>query len=410
MLFVAKIIFWCSVLALAHTYIFYPRLMQWLSRGQKLNTDCYAPDDPQLPVVSVLMSLYNEERVIAEKLSSLAAIDYPSDKLFIYIGSDCSNDQTAPLVEAFQRNIGNATLQPEQFHFQHFTQRRGKPPVINDLSRLALSRHPASPNHVLLMTDASVMLLPDTLYKLVRHFRNLKIGTVDAHMRTTGLRQEGISRSENLYLTTEVQLKHWESLAWGKMMGPFGGCYALRSDLFELVPPNSLVDDFYLVFRILERDYAVINDLEAVCYEGATHRVSDEYRRKKRIAAGSFQNLARFRRWVMPPVTQLGFAFFSHKVLRWYGGFFMFFAWSSSALLAFTNPFYQYLFIIQNLGIAAVLGINFLVSRWKIKPVWPFSIIRNVAYFLAMNVALMDGFFKWQRGIRDNSWQRTARE
>lgn len=153
----------------------------------------------------------------------------------------------------------------EQLHFLPYELRRGKPPVINDLAQEAMAMQPAGENHVLVLTDASVILEPDTLFHLVKHYKNKQIGVVDAFMHSAGLRQEGISQSEHRYMSGEVQLKWAEGRLWVKIIGPFGGCYALRSDLFEPVPPNSLVDDFYLVFRALEKDYSAINEPLAVC-------------------------------------------------------------------------------------------------------------------------------------------------
>lgn len=398
MIVVAKIVFWVCVLALAHSYVFYPWLMQLLARGKKPNAQVFAPDADALPFVTVLMSVYNEEKVIAQKLDSLRRLDYPAEKLRIFIGSDCSDDGTNALVQA-------AAAQFPGLLFFPFSQRRGKPPVINELAAKALENTPAGSGHVFLMTDASVMLQPDTVYQLVKHFRHPRMGAVDAYMQSTGLRGEGISRSEERYLGREIRLKYHESLVWGQMIGPFGGCYALRSDLFEPVPPNSLVDDFWLVFRVLEKGFWAINDLDAVCHEGATHRVRDEFRRKKRIAAGSFQNLARFRRWVLPPLTTLGFAFFSHKVLRWFGGFFIALSWLACAWLATDSAFYRWTFVAFTAGMIGLPLLNFLFNRLKIN----FLPVKNMSYFLAMNAALVAGFFKWQKGIRDNTWQRTTR-
>lgn len=399
-LLLLQIIFWVCVLALAHTYVFYPVLVKWLSHGKQPNRLVFAPGDPDLPQVSVLMSVYNEEKVIREKLESLVALQYPKEKLRFWIGSDCSDDQTEAIISDFAEKNAGASM-----HFFPFAQRRGKPPVVNDLARMALEATAASGAHLLLLTDASVILQADTLFHLVKHFKNPDIGVVDAHMRTAGLRSEGISRSEDRYLGGEVQLKHGEGLLWGQMIGPFGGCYALRSNLFEPVPPNSLVDDFWLVFRVLERGFKAINDLEAVCYEGATHRVRDEYRRKKRIAAGSFQNLARFRRWVLPPLTTLGFAFFSHKVLRWFGGFFIVFSFLACGMLALWNQFYAGVFLAMTFALLGIPLLDGLLSRLR----RPFLPVKNAAYFLAMNMALIEGFFKWRRGIRENTWQRTNR-
>jgi len=434
----AQAVFWGSMLAMLHTYLFYPLLMRMLARNKRLNTTLFTPDDPDMPVVSVLMSVYNEERVIGEKIYSLTKLNYPPEKLRIYVGSDCSTDRTNDLV-AHCFDIDFPLLHA---HFSLFKNRRGKPPVINDLAARAQAdfeqiyqpafakaiagkpetlqpsnqkpsnqkpsnQKPSNPKHIFLLTDASVMLEPDTLYHLVRHFKNDRIGVVDANMRSKGVREQGISRSEARYLSGEVMLKHREGLVWGTMIGPFGGCYALRAELFEPIPPRSLVDDFWLVFRVLERGFQAINDLDAVCYEGATHRVSDEYRRKKRIAAGSFQNLARFRRWVLPPVTRLGFAFFSHKVLRWFGGFFLLLMLLSAGFLGLENLFYRGVFWLLFCGIAGTFLLHLAQNRLLAKPI---PLLKNLAYFLAMNVALTDGFFKWLCGIRDNTWQRTNRE
>lgn len=408
----AQIVFWGSMLAMLHTYLFYPLLLRLLARGKRPNGLVYAPDDPELPVVSVLMAVHNEERVVGEKIYSLTKLRYPPEKLRIYIGSDDSSDRTNDLVaHAF-----DVDFPLPHAHFSLFRQRRGKPPVINDLAARALAdfrecyppenaRPPRQ--HILLLTDASVILEPDTLYHLARHFRDDRIGVVDANMRSKNLRAQGISRSEERYLNGEVLLKHREGLVWGMMMGPFGGCYALRADLFEPIPRNTLVDDFWLVFRALERGYEAVNDLEAVCYEGATHRVSDEYRRKKRIAAGSFQNLARFRRWVLPPFTRLGFAFFSHKVLRWFGGFFLLLLLLSAGFLALEHPGYRIAFGMMIVGTAVVYLLDWVQDRILTEPFRP---LKNIAYFLTMNAALVDGFFKWLRGIRGNTWERTTRE
>ncbi len=386
------------VAALLHTYVLYPILVRLAAANLPGNQIQFAPNAPNLPRVTVLMSLHNEEKVIAEKMRALHALRYPEALIRFYIGSDASSDQTNAIVADFAQK-------DPRIQFFPFAVRRGKPPVINELAARALTDYPAGIEHVFLLTDASAMPEPDALWRLIQHFKNPQIGVVDAHMRGAGLRREGISRSEAQYLSGEVLLKHAEGKLWGKMIGPFGGCYALRSDLFEPVPPNSLVDDFYLVFRVLERGYAAINELEAVCYEGATHRMRDEFKRKKRIAAGNFQNLARFRRWVFRPFSALGFAFISHKILRWLGGFFIAAAWLSCAWLAFQNQFFQVVFWLFSFALFGVPLLDRLAQSLRIQ----LPVLKHLAYFLAMNAALIAGFVKWRRGVRDNVWERTER-
>ena len=60
------------------------------------------------------------------------------------------------------------------------------------------------------MTDASVMLETETLFELVKHFKNEEIMIVDSNMVNIGMKTEGISRLENQYISSEVGLKIWK--------------------------------------------------------------------------------------------------------------------------------------------------------------------------------------------------------
>ena len=396
---VGWIIFSLSFLALAHSYVFYPLLLKWLAQGKTNNTNVFAPDDSNLPFVTVIMSLYNEEKVIGPKLETLLRQRYPTDKYNIIIGSDGSGDRTNEIVA--QRVAGSASV-----HFFPFEQRLGKPEVINHLVRLSLERRPAGPDHVFLVTDASVMLREEVVFHLAKHFRNPQIAVVDAFMTHTGLEDAGISRSEDRYISGEVRLKHLESIVWRKMIGPFGGCYALRSDYFSPVPSNFLVDDFFITMRAFERGAQAINEPLAVCHEPVSHEWREEYRRKARISAGNFQNMLLFRRLWWPPFTALSFAFFSHKILRWLGPFFLLGMALGMALVVWQgNYFSRILFLC---GTVAALLAPLADVALKRMGVHVF-LLRNLRYFLLMNIALFQGFFKFLKGIRSNVWEPTKR-
>jgi hypothetical protein len=157
--------------------------------------------------------------------------------------------------------------------------------------------------------------------------------------------------------------------------------------------------------RLLERDFWAISEPKARCSERATHALADEYRRKKRIAAGSFQNLVRFRKHILPPTSRLGFLFFSHKILRWFGGFLMLFAWISAGILASKSIFFQMVFGLISVVFLCIPLLYFLCNLLKINVLW----LRSLTYFLVMNIALMNGFFQFCRGIRTNIWTPTKR-
>ena len=206
------------------------------------NQQFYEGQDP-LPNVSIIMSLYNEEKVIQEKLERLLALEYPTEKIKMYIGSDCSSDRTNEIVQSF----ANANAQIQFFPFK---ERRGKPGVVNDIADAALEERGKSADHIFLVTDANVMPEASTLKNLVRHFKNEDIALVDSNMVNVGMKAEGISKSEKQYVSNEVQMKNWEGKIWKKMIGPFGGFYVIRSNYFSKVPPRYLVDDFLSLIHI----------------------------------------------------------------------------------------------------------------------------------------------------------------
>jgi len=369
-----------------------------MAKGKVLPIPAYYPAE-ECPEVIVLMAAYNEEAVIEQKLESLQALNYPKEKIRILIGSDNSSDATNELVKKMA-----ATDSRIQLHA--FTDRNGKPKIINRLVEALKKEQKLTPDLLFLMTDASVMLLPDTLRNLVRHMRDQNIALIDTHLQSQPAGKAGIAVSEGRYVSGEVMLKHRESLLWKRMIGPFGGCYLLRSSYYATVPPKFLVDDFYIAMKVFEQGGGAINDLEAQCYETSSDEISEEYRRKARIGAGNFQNLQTFKHLLWSGDLPLAFAFTSHKILRWKGPFFIIFAFLSSGILALMgNLFYLALFLIQ-IGVWIILPLADLIL-WKLNI--HIKLLRNLRYFLFMNLALLNGFFKYLNGIKTNVWQPTKR-
>lgn len=357
-------------------------------------------EEDELPRVSVLMSLYNEESVIAEKLESLTGVDYPEDKICFFIGSDCSGDQTNDIVQNFAKGHSNIRFFP-------FKERRGKASVVNDLVDSAYNIWKKDKDHIIIITDASVMLRKEVIINLVRHFKNPEIDLVDAHMVHFGMSKESISETENQYISSEVQLKYREGLLWKAMIGPFGGCYAVRSTHFSKIPANRLVDDFYIAMKVFEKGGGAINDLEAVCEEAVSHDLWVEYKRKARIAAGSFQNMLSFVKLWWPPFKPLQFAFFSHKILRWLGPFFLLFQLISSGYLGYSgNQLYELLFYCQLAVLVGIPVVDFIFKKLNINVLY----FRHIAYFVFMNIALFQGFFKYAKGIKSGTWSPTKRQ
>jgi len=383
------IIFWTSIFLLLYSYILYPALLRVFSCRKQSNRIIYS-ENGDLPDISIIMSVYNEEKVLENKINSIYNTSFPIGKMEVLIGSDGSNDRTEEILSNMKKKFTN-------FSFYHSNTRKGKPNVLNDLVSKAKG-------DILILTDANVLLNESTITGLVRHFKNPEIGLVDSRMVNTGIKKNGISRQESAYISMEVKLKHREGLIWGTMMGPFGGCYAMRKNLFIPVPENFLVDDFFLNLNVLKNRKKSINDMKVSVSEDVSDILLEEFRRKKRIAAGSFQNLSHYAGLLWPPYTGLSFSFISHKILRWFGPLFLILIIISNAFIFMRNEVYIYSIYLVGILITITI-IDLIVSRFN-KHI---AFFRYVTHFFSMNLALSLGLIFFLKGIKTNVWEPTKR-
>ena len=392
------LVFWLSLVLLLHTYLFYPLLMRLFStlKGKAAHTKDPAP--AALPHLSILMAAYNEEKVIREKLESIFSSDYPAEKIEVIVGSDASTDQTNTIVRSFSK-----------VRLVEFRERSGKVKIINQL--VSMSRH-----DLLILTDANVLFDRNTLKHLARHFSDPATGLVDTLMINTNQHGTGVSHAESTYIRGESGIKRDEGNVFGTMIGPFGGCFAVRRSFFEPVPEHFLVDDFYISMKVLEKGGRTFSDPNAIAYEKVPSDWKVEFRRKIRIATGSFQNLLAFFPLLFR-FDAVAFCFFSHKVLRWKGPFLMILLFFSNLGLLLTSPnqfrfeslshwmqpyplfflwicFVPFLFLLDL--ILKAIGIRFVLTRL-------------ITHFLTTNLAIFIGFFRFLKGVRSSIWQPTAR-
>jgi len=385
----ANILFWLCALAIFHSYVLFPLILQLLGaiRRRKL----VSPVEVQAPpFISILLSAYNEEDVIEEKIRSVFNTSFPVSQFELILGSDNSSDRTPEIIEKL-------ALEFPTIRFFRFNERQGKPNVINKLAE-------AANGDILVLTDANVIFDQDTLTQITLPFGDQKIGLVDTQMINLGMKREGISFQEKAYISREVKIKHLESILWGVMMGPFGGCFAIRKRLFVPIPQNFLVDDFFLNMQVFKSGYQAVNNPDARVYEDVSNDLSIEFNRKIRIATGNFQNLSHFVKLLSPARPALAFCFLSHKVLRWLGPVFLLLSFVSLVYLSTVSPVYLS-FLIVFLGALLIPAVDYLLKKLNLH----FRILRFVTHFLGMNLALILGMARYLKGVKTNVWQPTKR-
>jgi len=387
---ICVIIFSISTLCLLHSYLFFPLLLDLLSNQKKLKGPVFNETDNDLPAISILLAVYNEEKVIEEKIRSTFKTSYPNEKIEFLIGSDASTDHTNEIIRRY------VSLYP-QVKLIEFEGRTGKSGIINRLAEMAK-------NEIFILTDANVFFKESTIYQLVKRYKDRAIALVGGNIQNMRFKKDGISLQEKSYLSRENKIKYQEGVLWGAMIGAFGGCYSVRSASFAPVPRNFFMDDFYITMHVLENGGKTINELDALCYEDVSNKISEEFRRKVRISIGNFQNFGRFARLLWPPWKGSAFAFWSHKVFRWLGPFFLLFMLVSSGYLGMQTIFFKLLFLGQVLLMLLPVA-DVILKRLNIHV----SLLRFISHFYLMNLALLIGFIKYAKGVESNVWKPTQR-
>ena len=385
--------FWLAVGCIVYTYAGYPVLLMALAALKQLRGDLRFLSagesrrngaEVDLPTVAVLVAAHNEELHIEQRIRNLLALDYPAERLRIYVGSDGSDDATEALAAPF---VG------ERVVWRGFAQRRGKPSVINDLAALATE-------DVLVFTDANTQFSAGAVKSLVRHLRDPAVGCVRGELRLQA--RDGAENQDHIYWRYERMLKFFEGRL-GALIGANGGVYALRREQYRAIPSDTVVDDFWISMELVRGGRRCAYDPEAVAWEDVPERIGDEFARRVRIGTGNYQALRNFWTMLDPRRGFIALTFFSHKFLRWLVPHFMILAAIANFALV-GNPLYTGLLTAQVVFYGLAL-LGYRRSRNGLTP----ALLRMPLFFVSMNLALLFGFWKYLTGNRTGSWARTAR-
>jgi len=385
-----QFLFWACLFLIIYAYLLYPVVLFAAWVGSQIRRDLgYLAGRQErrsrplpaaeLPALTMLVPAYNEEAHLLDKLANLSELDYPADKLQVIFISDASTDNTNQILSGAQQSNVEVIFLPE---------RGGKPSALNQ--GVLRARH-----ELLIFSDAATLFAPDALRTLVRHFSDPEVGAVCGALQFRGSKES--QQTEGVYWGYESMLRLMESRL-GATLTASGAIFALRRCCYAALAADTVIEDFVIPMNARRLGYRVLYDPEAVATEFAAASVSGEFRRRVRLAIGSFRNLASFLRIPLPTFTRV--AFLSHKVLRWMVPFLLIGVLLSNAFL-YANGFYRAALIGQLLFYFwAALGFLFREPMQKIR-------YGLVGYFLLlMNVAFLVGFFRFVFGKHQATWER----
>ena len=390
---VIEILFWIGIGIVFYTYLGYGIVLYLMVKIKELFVKPRSPRLPEpLPEATLLIAAYNEEAIVASKMVNCRQLDYPADKLRLVWITDGSNDNTNERLKEYPEVT--VLYQPR---------RQGKTAALNRAI-------PYVKTPYVIFTDANTMLNKGAIKEIIRQFSDPRVGCVAGEKRVEIQAEQGATAGEGIYWKYESALKRLDYRLYSTV-GAAGELFAIRTSLFEQMPPDTLLDDFILSLRIVMRGYTIAYCADAYAVENGSADMREEEKRKVRIAAGGLQSVRRLRALLNPfRYGVFSFQYISHRVLRWsLTPVLLFLLLPLNAILIFTTDrplLYAVIWLLQTL-FYLMASLGYYLSTKHIKN----KILFVPYYFLFMNINVIRGFnyLRKRRGQTGGAWEKARR-
>ncbi|GIW56815.1 MAG: hypothetical protein KatS3mg082_3219 [Nitrospiraceae bacterium] len=369
-----------SVAWLAYTFLVYP-LAMWLVARRVPNGFSSATPCFDFPAVALVISAYNEQEVIARKLANALSLDYPEDRLSIWVSSDGSTDGTNAVVEEYAR------ISP-RIHLVAYAHNRGKTRALLD----TLQRLPSSVQ-VVVFSDANSMYRTDALKMLVRHFHDPTVGCVAGELRYQS------RKAEREYRGYENRIKRAQS-ALGVPVTAEGSIFAVRRELVPKLDPSSL-EDMVIPLRVAAKGHKVVYEPRAVSEESFNMSLSAQWRRRFRITNRAVRALRTVPEFVnLFRGGKYAFHFVSHRVMRWGAPFALVGVLVGLGGLWVTGGRYSRPALAVLVGTSALGALGLALETFGRGP----RVLRLAGAFLWHSSAILAGVVSAWLGVRVQRW------
>jgi poly-beta-1,6-N-acetyl-D-glucosamine synthase len=378
---IALAVFWIALCFVVYTYAGYPALLYILTCW------CRAPvgkDAGHVPFVSFLIVAHNEEKVIARKLRNCLAFDYPADHLQINVASDGSTDDTNDIVRGFHEK-GVALLA--------FPKRMGKAHTLNQAIPLCQA-------DIVVLSDARQMFAPTAVRELVANFADPGIGAVTGDLQFEPSPQNKNGEQIGLYWRYEKWIRTLQS-RYNSTTVVTGAIYAIRKPLFRSIPRTCIADDLAVPMTVVMQGYRVIFDPSAKASDRYSRTFHEEFQRRVRTIAGSYQYLLQTPKVLSPKTNGIWFDFLSHKVCRIVAPFAL--CGMLAANMALLTLPYRVVLVLQlAFYSAAGLGAMLATSKGGRVP----KVLSAPHTFVMLNLAAAVALFRLLAGSQTNLWEK----
>lgn len=385
-------IFWLSVIFIVYTYFGYPILLTIIAklRGRNVNKR------DNIQSVSMIITAYNEEKNIRNKLENVMNLDYPPDKFEVIVVSDASTDKTDEIVHEFEtqshaQNISHISVVP--IRLIRMQKRGGKAQALNFAAQEAKG-------DIIVLSDTRQLYDKNAISELVNNFNDPSVGAVSGELYLENPEGGGVGEGVGMYWKYEKLIRKMESRLYSTS-GATGAIYAIRKELFKPIPNDTILDDVVIPMNIVLNGYRVVFDDKACAYDRVANTAKQELTRKIRTLCGNYQIMFRMPQLLNPFRNKVFFQIVSHKFFRLFVPFALIFTLISSIFLA-KFSFYKIMLILQ-----VMMYLSALIGHFLVKKPSFISRLFGIPYtFIVLNYAALAGLYRFITQKQNVAWER----
>ncbi|MEX5263349.1 bifunctional polysaccharide deacetylase/glycosyltransferase family 2 protein [Kocuria sp. CPCC 205231] len=272
-------LFWFGIGSLTLMSAFYVVLALIGHRRQTRRTWPELPED-RLPLVSVILPVFNEEPVIARTLAALRASDYPN--LEVIAVDDGSTDRTLAIMREHAASWPALTV---------ITQPNGGKSIASNHGIMAAR------GEIVVTLDGDTLFEPQTVRMFARHFyaqdAKRPVGAVAGHVKV-GNRTGLLTMWQSLeYISGICVTRMGEGVAGAISIVP-GACAAWRKEALQAAggySHDTLAEDADLTMTLQKLGWAVVQENRAVAWTEAPMTVRGLAKQRLRWTYGNLQAL-----------------------------------------------------------------------------------------------------------------------
>ena len=260
----------------------------------------YKKAAPYMPRVAIVVPAWNEGAVIGQSIERLMALEYPRDRLRVYVVDDASTDNTPEVV------LAKAALYPGNvFHLRRAKGGEGKAHTLNHGIEQVLKEDWME---ALLIMDADVIYEPNSLRRMTRHLADPKVGSVSAYIREGSRDKNYLTRFIGLeYILSQPAARRAQNVLGAQACLAGGAQLHSRENLLAIggrIDTSSLAEDTITTFETQLKGRQVVFEPLAVVLAEEPGSVDALWKQRLRWARGNVTVTARYKKiWFRPSRT-----------------------------------------------------------------------------------------------------------